>query len=155
MCLGALTISFPVFIDRLVKRILEVGASDQCLDGQEDFTDFKGRSPSVLLFFFFHLILGLEDAEADLSIRVDIWVINFAPEEALGWLDWVIVGAEDLKRELTTFKRCVFGSFNHAFEVPVIVLAHFNSDAWDGLSLHHGSFPHRSVLCLDHILNFY
>jgi hypothetical protein len=59
--------------------VVWVGVSEEGGDGEEDFGNRKCGRPLIL-----------EDVEADGAVGIDVWVIDFGDEVALGWAEGVI-----------------------------------------------------------------
>ena len=87
--------------------------------------DLESRGPSFLVLFG----LGLQDAEADLTSRVNVGVIDLTPEQAHGCLHWVVIGAEHLDWEHATSVGCIGRSVNLAPEVSVVSFVLLNDDS--------------------------
>jgi hypothetical protein len=79
----------PLLRHGLVKRILWVRCTEQCLDAQQDRADLKGGRPVVLQY-----------VEADATQSVDVRVIDASQEAYPRWAHGVVVGQEELEVEL-------------------------------------------------------
>jgi hypothetical protein len=82
----------PLLRHGLVKRILWVRCTEQCLDAQQDRADLKGGRPVVLQY-----------VEADATQSVDVRVIDASQEAYPRWAHGVVVGQEELEVELAAY----------------------------------------------------
>jgi len=70
------------------QRVVGVGSTEECLDGQEDSSDLQGRGPVVL-----------EHIQADPAQLVDVWMVDLGEEADLGRDHGVVVRQEELELE--------------------------------------------------------
>ena len=140
-----------MLVDLLVERVLEVGGREQRLDADEHFRNFKQGLPGQSLILLLHLLLLLEDAEADLAVCIHVRVVDLAAEEDLGWLERVVLRAEHLQGEHATFERRITRSVHLNEEVPVVILILSYLDTFDWRTLHHGELLGAPIPWLDHL----
>ena len=83
---GLLWIVLKHFVDFLVEWVLQIGRLHHYLNGHKDSLYIVTRIPSrLVLVFTLGRVLCLEHAEADLAVSVHVRMVDFAPEDALGW----------------------------------------------------------------------
>ena len=152
---GLFRIVLEHFVHVLVERVLQIGRLHHYLNRHENSLDIVTWVPSSLvLIFTFGWILRLEHTKADLAVSVHIWVINFAPEDALRGHERVLFGrvrAENLDREAATLVGGARGTLDPGVKVPIVGFTLGDRDAGWHLSLHHGGFLGSPVLSLCHI----
>ena len=114
--------------------------------------DSERGGPGLSFLILAHVVsLRLEDAEANLSVCIDVRVVDLASEEALWRHSWIILRAVYLYGEHTSFERCVTRPVHLYKEVSIVGLALGHSDSINWLTSHHIGLLGSSVLCLHHL----
>lgn len=118
---GLLFVVLPYFGHIVVQRIVRIGCTQKSLDGQQNGSDLKGRTPLVL-----------QDVQTDSSEFVDIGVIDFGQKADFGWGHGIVSGQEQFQLEDTLFVRGLFRSLNGNGKISEIFCVRSRADSGDG-----------------------
>ncbi len=128
--------------NRLVEWVVNVRCRHKQLNGQHDRADLESWTPFVLL----------QDVKADSTEFVDVWVVDFGPEQDLWWCHWVIFGQIDFQVECATFVDGAYRTLNRGVEVPEVGWVDNDFNAWFlGLGECLNLFVDS---CRDHFINY-
>ena len=63
-----------------------------------------------------------KDVQADRSVGIDVWVVNFCGEVDFWWSEWVIGGEVDVQEEDSSLVGSSIGAYNACLPVEYVVL---------------------------------